>query len=427
MRPRFLCRNTHGLQSRTKLSRGDNRPRLSSRAKRDSAGSNPRTLAKLRTQRLPSAILALALIAIILIAVHPGPLSAQAPLPSSPQVHIGVLGLFHPRELKVTALTGTALILHAAMDQIILERSSGTDVASIRISEDNLLIVAGRSVIRAPSLAITGRENDPTDFVLSVPGKLTRHYHGTLEIKPSGGCLTAIVTMDLETAVASVVAAESAPDTPLEALKAQAVATRSYFVASRPRHHDFDFCDTTHCQFLREPPSPGSPAAKAVAATRDMVLTYDSHPFAAMYTRSCSGHTHTPAELGLPSSAYPYYSVDCKYCRTHPERWSSRIPSSNAVSLHSSDESSRLRVDRRLGWSAVPSNDFTVRKDDRDNDSRDKGNQDKDEFILEGIGQGHGIGLCQSGAKAMAQHGATFREILAHYYPNTAVKVAEQL
>src|SRR6266571_2973368 len=61
--------------------------------------------------------------------------------------------------------------------------------------------------------------------------------------------------MDRETATASVVAAENTPDTPLEALKAQAVAARSYFVAGRGRHHDFDFCDTTHCQFLREPPS----------------------------------------------------------------------------------------------------------------------------------------------------------------------------
>jgi SpoIID/LytB domain protein len=176
----------------------------------------------------------------------------------------------------------------------------------------------------------------------SAVGKITRHYHGTLEIKPSGGALTALVAMDLETAVASAVAAESTPDTPLEALKAQAIAARSYFVASRGRHLDFDFCDTTHCQFLREPPVPDSAVANAAEATRGLVLAHDSQPFAAMYTRSCSGRTRTPAELGLPSAAYPYYSVQCEYCRSHPVRWSSRISARDAAAVHSSDESTRL-------------------------------------------------------------------------------------
>jgi len=405
---------------RTKLSSGENHDPLSRRAGLDGVGSNVRTFAKLKFLRISSARIALAVIAPILIALHSQPISAQTPFPSSP-VRIGVLGLFHPRELKVTATTGTALILRTATEQIALERSSGADAANIRVSEDGVLIAAGARPIRAPSLTVTGRGDNPVDFVLSVPGKLTRRYHGTLEIKPSAGRLLAIVTMDLETAVASVVAAESAPETPLEALKAQAVATRSYFVAGRPRHHDFDFCDTTHCQFLREPPPPENPAAKAVAATRDMVLAYDSHPFAAMYTRSCSGHTHTPADLALPSSVYPYYSVDCKYCRDHPAHWSTIMSAQDAAALRSSDEPSRLTVVRRLGWTAVPSNDFTVRKE-----NRHKGNREEDGVILEGVGQGHGIGLCQSGAKAMAQDGATFREILSHYYPNTAVVEASR-
>jgi stage II sporulation protein D len=45
--------------------------------------------------------------------------------------------------------------------------------------------------------------------------------------------------------------------------------------------------------------------------------------------------------------------------------------------------------------------------------------QDGGQVVLEGTGQGHGIGLCQAGAKAMAEHGANFRRILVYYYPNT--------
>jgi SpoIID/LytB domain protein len=56
----------------------------------------------------------------------------------------------------------------------------------------------------------------------------------------------------------------------------------------------------------------------------------------------------------------------------------------------------------------VPSNNFRSR-------------QEGEELILEGTGQGHGIGLCQRGAKAMADEGSTFREILDHYFPNTSL------
>jgi stage II sporulation protein D len=214
--------------------------------------------------------------------------------------------------------------------------------------------------------------------------------------------------MDLENAVASVVAAESTPGTPSEALKALAVAARSYFVAGKGRHRDFDFCDTTHCQFLREPLASNTAAAQAISATRGLVIAYQSQPVAAMYTRSCSGSTRTPAELGLPPAAYPYYSVDCQYCRQNPSRWESRLSAADAAALRGSNEFSRLRLGRSLGWSAVPSNNFVVRKEG-------------EQTILRGVGQGHGIGLCQAGAKAMAEEGADFREILAHYYPNTAI------
>lgn len=215
-------------------------------------------------------------------------------------------------------------------------------------------------------------------FSLPFPGKIARHYRGTLELKPGSGALVAVVSLDLETAVASVVAAESLSGAPLEALKAQAVAARSYFAAGKGRHSEFDFCDTTHCQFLREPPGPGT-AAEAASATRGLVMVYQSQPFAAMYTRSCSGRARTPVELGLSPDPYPYYSVDCKYCREHPSRWQSRISARDAASLRSPDESSRLKMDRRLGWSTAPSNSFARRNEG-------------DHAILEGVGQGPASG-----------------------------------
>lgn len=336
-------------------------------------------------------------------------------LSSAENVRIGVLGLFHPREFKLSAADGNAIVIHAGQETIVLEKSSGTNAAQIRAAGSGMVVRVGSRAVDTLTLTVSGRANGPADFILAVPGKITRHYRGTLQLKPVAGTgrLIAVVDTDLETAVASVVAAESLPGAPLEALKAQAVAARSYFVAGKGRHSEFDFCDTTHCQFLREPPLPGSATSEAAVATRGLVMVYESQPFAAMYTRSCSGRTRIPAELGLAPGNYPYYSVDCKYCREHPERWQSRISAHDASYLHSSDEAARLKIDRRLGWSAVPSNSFT-RKNEGDH------------VILEGIGQGHGVGLCQAGASAMAEAGANFQQILSHYYPNTTIVSLER-
>lgn len=324
-------------------------------------------------------------------------------------VSVGVFGLFHPCELVVRADRPEALVLTAGGRQIVLERSSALTAARVKCAGDEVLVSVGTDVFRAKDVVVTGRANDAANFELSVPRRIQRHYYGTLRVSSDVSTLVPVVAMDLELAVASVVAAESSPGTPLEALKAQAVAVRSYLVARGRRHEQFDFCDTTHCQFLREPPATASAAMRAADETQGLVLAYDLKPFAAMYTRSCSGQTHTPSELGLPGGSYPYFAVECSYCRAHPERWASRISVRDNRLLRSTNENARLGIVRRLGWQAVPSNDFTVKKVG-------------DSVLLEGTGRGHGIGLCQRGSKAMAQAGHDFREILLLYYPNTILQ-----
>ncbi len=269
------------------------------------------------------------------------------------EVSIGVLGLFHPRQLVVSAPVGSALVIHAGQQAFTLENSSSPNSAKVQSAGSGMLLSYGTLSVESSVLAITNRENGPVDFLLSVPGKISRHYRGRLEIKAVSGILFSIVSMDIEAAVASVVAAESLPGAPIEALKAQAVAARSYFAAGKGRHDQFDFCDTTHYQFLRAPPS-----------------------------------------------------VECKYCRQHPTNWRNRISRQDAAQLRNSDEASRLEAGRRLGWNVIQSDDFSVRI---------QGLQ----VVVEGSGQGHGIGLCQTGARAMAQDGSDYRQILAHYYPNT--------
>lgn len=328
-------------------------------------------------------------------------------------VQIGVLGHYHPLRIMLSATRWEAVVVTALGKTIVLEPGIRKGIVEIGVSGDALLLSYGGQVVQAPEIHAGGRGDRPTVFTLEIPERISRNYRGTLDIKAIDGVVVPIVTMDLETAVASAVQAESSPNTPPEALKAQAVVTRSYFVAGGGRHHDFDFCDLTHCQFLREPPGPEDPAAVAALATRGLVIAFQEKIVATMYTRSCGGRTRTPAEVGLPSNGYPYFAVRCDYCYQNPPSWRRQISPEDADQLLGRGEAGRLAVDRRLGWNAVPSNNFTTYVE-------------SGKVFLNGVGQGHGIGLCQRGANAMAEDGASFREILNHYFPNTRLTRLEE-
>ena len=217
---------------------------------------------------------------------------------SAEVVHIGVFSLFRPTVLRVRPAKGAVLV--ATPDaRVILE---GRQSITIRLNQT------------AAPIRVSARDGADADLLLSVPGKIERRFHGILTIRPGDHHLVAVVAMDREAAVASAVAAEMPRGTPFEALKTQAIVTRSYYAAARMRHDGFDFCDTTHCQFLRERPDAGTAADRAAAATRDLVLAYDDKPFPAMFSAACGGRTRS-----LPNeSGYPYYSVSCDFCARHP-------------------------------------------------------------------------------------------------------------
>jgi len=361
-----------------------------------------------RVARPPSAgqaCLTILLVALIL------PLTPARTRPSDTTIRIGVFGLFHPIDLELRPAPGASLTIVAGDQTLAIE---GNENAKLQLADGSIELRARGRVVRTAAIHASSRSGE---FELGVPGRIQRRFRGALQVTVAHEELQSVVTMDLETAVASVVAAESPPDAPLEALKAQAVAARSYFVANHGRHSGFDFCDTTHCQFLREAPPPEHPAAIATAATRGMVLQHRDHIVPAYYSASCGGRTHTLAELGLPAADYPYYSVDCAYCRRHAETWERSLDTEDALPLLEEEtrERSRLEVGRRLGWSTVPGNNFEAQ-------------QEGDAVVLRGRGVGHGLGLCQRGAADMAARGLGFRAILDHYYVNTTlVRQAEAL
>jgi stage II sporulation protein D (peptidoglycan lytic transglycosylase) len=327
-------------------------------------------------------------------------------------LRIGVLGLFHPAELTIRPTPQSVLVIEANGRRMILENGRQ---ARLRVAGQQVECLVGDDTLAASWLRAESRQGGPAEFILSVPGRITRAYRGAFAVSARNGRLIPVVTMDLEAAVASAVEAESPPGSTLEALKAQAIVTRSYYLAAR-RHNGFDFCDTTHCQFIRGPAPVESLARAAAESTRGLVMTYRGKSFPALFSASCGGRTHSLAEVGLSGRGYPYYSVACEYCLRNAPRWRRVLNLDDAESLLSGPptEAARLRIDRRLGWSAIPGNYYELE-------------MASGSVVIQGNGQGHGIGLCQMGAAGMAAQGRSYRGILNYYFPNTSLGDADDL
>jgi stage II sporulation protein D len=311
--------------------------------------------------------------------------------------------VLHGADLRVQVLTPfrlTTLVVEAPQVELGGQRVTSGLPVTLHGNASEITFQAGSQKLRGPRFTSKG-----PSVVLQLPEGTRRRYRGSLDVGVSDGVLQAIVTMTLEDAVAGASAAEM-PSAGPEARKAQEVAVRSYYTASPGRHRGFDFCDTTHCQFLKDTTG----EVGATSSTRGLVLSYEGRPFGAMYFRNCGGQTRSAAGVGLQSAGYPYFSVECDACRRDPERWKIDLPLPAAEVLLTGrlDENRRLELARQFGWNSLRSNDY-------------KAVRVGDHVEVSGKGHGHGVGMCQRGAAAMAASGYDFTTILRHYYPRSAV------
>src|SRR5207249_6615975 len=120
---------------------------------------------------------------------------------------------------------------------------------------------------------------------------------GRLEVFRDRGRLVAVNVVDLEDYVAEVVASEVSPAWPAEALKAQAVAARTFAVAQKVAqgpgaraHLGASVLD----QVYKGTAHPAPAALKAARATAGEVLTYGAAPIAAYFSASCGGVSESP-------------------------------------------------------------------------------------------------------------------------------------
>jgi len=146
------------------------------------------------------------------------------------------------------------------------------------------------------------------------PGSLLRVdqnlYRGLLEGRVGkAGSLQLINELDMEDYLRGVVPNEMGPGVypELQALKAQAVAARTYIVANLGLYSDdgFDVCDSPQCQVYKGAATEHPLTDQAVDETRGLVLTYGGRPINALYTSTCGGHTED-GQLIFPEEKGPY-------------------------------------------------------------------------------------------------------------------------
>lgn len=301
-----------------------------------------------------------------------------------------------------------------------------------------------------------------------------RPYHGTALVRGvAGGGVTAVNVVDLERYLRGVVPMEIGvrPPSDMEAVKAQAVAARTYAIGNlgRAGARGFDFYAGTQDQVYGGASREDSVAARAVAQTRGEIVTYQGQPILAYYSSTCGGRTAAIEDAWPWRAPLPYLKsesdripgTDRYYCDlSHRFRWTVRwtgsqlhevlartlpaytgAPSAGAatptgVELDGLNGSQRVRMlTLRLGGRTVGVRGDSVRWLLRPPDggallnssmlfSVDAEIRGDTVAALEvrGGGWGHGIGMCQWGAIGRARAGQGYRTILAAYYRDTRVE-----
>lgn len=341
-------------------------------------------------------------------------------------------------------------------------------------------------------------EDDRPDAPVVVPGPLRieledgggtielgpsgRRYLDTIELRAQDGGTVAVNELSIEDYVAGV--AEMPSRWPLEALKAQAVAARTYawYSMGSTVFDGYDLCATVACQVFVGADrvldgSTGERWQQAVDDTAGEVLLHDGAPILARYFSTSGGRTYANEDVFPASGPRPYLQAveDPDDAVSPYHRWTVRFTREEWDDLLAQGETLRATVPvvavERLG--AVDDPGASVRVTGEDGTQVDVGARDlreflsrvapqrhpdrfpglrddrlrrlpstvpssrfevevtDDEVILHGQGWGHGVGLGQYGAQGRAERGETYEDILAAYYaglePTTSPELPERI
>lgn len=333
---------------------------------------------------------------------------------------------------------------------VVTVGNAGVLLSGVSASSDRVSIQGGRSglVIGLLQTAATGGKA-PTGGTAGV-GTLTKWtVSGGLRIIQHGRQLMVVNEVDLEEYTKGVVPGEVSAGWHPEVLKAQAVAARTYVLYQRTLSagRDYDVVSGVQDQVYQGRQGVDERILRAVEETRGLAVGFQGRPIYAAFSSTAAGPTEDA--LNVWSKDLPYLrGVDCPFDVKSPYyRWRVAVPIDkleralrqqgvgvgNVATvtpfgysragrviririLHSGGELLLRGEDLRkiVGYSILPSARFEVESVGSD-------------VVFTGFGAGHGVGLCQWGAKEMAELGYSFGTILSYYYPGTDITRVDQL
>ncbi len=274
-------------------------------------------------------------------------------------------------------------------------------------------------------------------------------YRGEIEIANTGKGLDVINHIDLEDYLKGVIPREMNHLWPVQALRAQAIVSRSFAVheARRRNGKEYDLTADTFSQVYGGRSGERWFTSRAVDATKGKVLMYKGKLLPGYFHSSCGGHTEDIAEIWGKSTP-PLKGVKCRWCKWLPHhRWQVKVPVKTIV--------------RKISDRGYPIKDITAIREGGRNDSRRHnyvrikadnrwfeistsefraaigGNVLKSAnfqvkryplfYLFSGYGWGHGVGMCQWGAFGAAAKGFNAAKILSEYYPGAEIGDLKEL
>lgn len=264
-------------------------------------------------------------------------------------------------------------------------------------------------------------------------------YRGKLRLVATKSGLFAINNVNFEQYLYSVIGAEMHPSWHIEALKAQAVAARTYtlYKLKKAASPLFDMGNTVTWQVYKGLSSESPNTQAAVNATSSEIMTYNGKPILAVFHAAGGGYTENVENVW--ASRLPYLRGVPDYDRDTPGyRWTKSFSRSqisrllgigNVKQFISLQRSPSERVLRMKVVGSGNSKYFTgvqIRERLGLRSAKFWVTPTDGGFTIEGNGYGHGLGLSQWGAYTLALRGGSYRDILQHYYQGVTIGKSQQ-
>ena len=297
--------------------------------------------------------------------------------------------------------------------------------------------------------------------------KRTFKYAGGLKFIVEGDRITAVNCIGMEDYLMSVRSSEMKSSASRERLKAHSVISRSWLKARlkdhKAGHEHFDVCADDHCQrYQGLTMAVGDDVCRAIDRTWGQVLEYGGDICDTRYSKCCGGRTELFSTCWEDVDLPYLQSVEDPFCDCENSSILSQVL--NDYDLHTADfhdwtvqyttdelselvrtrtgidfgtivaleavergPSGRIKYLRITGTlrEEVIGKELAIRKALSSSHLKSSAfeiEKSPDGFVLKGRGWGHGVGLCQIGAAAMAAQGYDYRQILSHYYVGAEIK-----